>query len=46
MNKMKFEAAMAYESPVCNTVDINSEGVLCASIKQLYEYEDEFNDWN
>ena len=30
---MKFEAAMAYESPKCDVVDIKSEGVLCASME-------------
>ena len=33
MNKMKFEAAMAYESPKCDVVDIKTEGVLCYSFE-------------
>jgi hypothetical protein len=31
-----------YESPKCDVTEILSEGVLCASMQQLYEYEDEF----
>ena len=36
--------ANTYESPICDIVEIKSEGVLCASLQQLYEYEDEL-DW-
>lgn len=36
--------AIVYESPVCDIVDINTEGVLCASIQQLEEYEGEY-EW-
>ena len=33
-----------YESPNCDIVDIKSEGVLCASLEQLKEYDDVF-EW-
>ncbi len=33
MNKIKFEAGMAYESPKCDIVDIKTEGVLCFSFE-------------
>ncbi len=36
--------AIVYESPVCDIVDINTEGVLCASMQQLEEYEGEY-EW-
>ena len=45
MNKMKFEAAMAYESPKCDVVDIKTEGVLCYSFETPEEYDDPY-DWN
>ncbi len=35
---------IVYESPVCDIVDINTEGVLCASMQQLEEYEGEY-EW-
>lgn len=35
---------MAYKSPKCDLLYINSEGVLCASLEQLKEYVDDF-DW-
>lgn len=38
------QAAIIYESPVCDIVEINAEGVLCASMQQLEEYEDEY-EW-
>ena len=31
-----------YESPICDVVDIKSEGVLCASMQQLLEDENEY----
>ena len=31
-----------YESPNCDIVDIKSEGVLCASMQQLLEDENEY----
>ena len=31
-----------YESPNCDIVDIKSEGVLCASMQQLVEDENEY----
>ena len=31
-----------YESPNCDIVDIKSEGVLCASMQQLEEDENEY----
>jgi hypothetical protein len=34
--------AKAYESPLCGVVEINAEGVLCASMQQLEEYEGEY----
>lgn len=33
-----------YESPLCEIVDIKSEGVLCASMEQLEDYENEY-EW-
>ena len=33
-----------YVCPLCALVDIAAEGVLCASMDQLYEYEGEF-EW-
>lgn len=36
--------ATAYESPLCDIVEIKSEGVLCASMQQLEEYEGEY-EW-
>lgn len=33
-----------YESPICDIVEINAEGVLCASLEQLDEYDNVF-DW-
>ena len=45
MTKIMTEmVANTYESPICDIVEIKSEGVLCASLQQLYEYEDEL-DW-
>ena len=31
-----------YESPLCDIVEIKSEGVLCASMQQLEEDENEY----
>ena len=31
-----------YESPLCDIVEIKSEGVLCASMQQLLEDENEY----
>ena len=39
---MTNKVANTYESPICDIVEINNEGVLCASMQQLQEYEDEF----
>lgn len=37
--------AIVYESPVCDIININTEGgVLCASMQQLEEYEGEY-EW-
>ena len=41
---MTNKVANTYESPICDIVEIKSEGVLCASMQQLQEYEDEF-EW-
>ena len=41
---MTDKVTIAYESPICDIVDIKAEGVLCASMQQLVEYEDEF-EW-
>lgn len=38
------QVAISYESPLCDLVDINTEGVLCASMQQLEEYEGEY-EW-
>lgn len=34
----------AYESPACDIIEINAEGVLCGSLQQLEEYEGEY-EW-
>ena len=31
--------AIVYESPVCDIVDINTEGVLCSSVETPEEYD-------
>ncbi|MBQ3249935.1 MAG: hypothetical protein IJB05_02185 [Bacteroidales bacterium] len=31
--------AIVYESPVCDIVDINTEGVLCSSFETPEEYD-------
>lgn len=36
--------AKAYESPLCDIVEIKAEGVLCASMQQLEEVEGEY-EW-
>lgn len=36
--------ANIYESPLCDIVYIKTERVLCASMQQLEEYEDEY-EW-
>ena len=41
---MTNKVANTYESPICDIVEVNNEGVLCASMQQLQEYEDEF-EW-
>ncbi|MBO7272746.1 MAG: hypothetical protein J6U89_07710 [Bacteroidaceae bacterium] len=41
---MTNKVANTYESPICDIVDINAEGVLCASLEQLDEYENVF-EW-
>lgn len=33
-----------YESPECDIIEINAEGVLCGSLQQLEEYEGEY-EW-
>lgn len=42
MIKNTTKVTTTYESPICDIVEINNEGVLCASMQQLQEYEDEF----
>lgn len=44
MIKNTTKVTTTYESPICDIVDMNNEGVLCASMQQLQEYEDEF-EW-
>ena len=44
MIKNTTKVTTTYESPICDIVDINAEGVLCASMQQLEEYEDEY-EW-
>ena len=41
---MTNKVANTYESPICEIVDIKAEGVLCASMQQLEEYENEY-EW-
>ena len=42
MIKNTTKVTTTYESPICDIVDINAEGVLCASMQQLEEYEGEY----
>ena len=35
---------VAYESPQCDINELRTEGVLCASLQQLYEYENVY-EW-
>lgn len=42
--KITTTVATTYESPLCDVVEIKSEGVLCASMQQLEEYEGEY-EW-
>lgn len=42
--ELTVSATITYESPICDTVEINAEGVLCASMQQLEEYEDVY-EW-
>ena len=44
MIKNTTKVTNAYESPICDIVEIKSEGVLCASMQQLEEYEGEY-EW-
>ena len=44
MIKNTTNVTTAYESPLCDIVEIKSEGVLCASMQQLEEYEGEY-EW-
>ena len=39
---MTEKVTIAYESPNCDIVDIKAEGVLCASMQQLEEDENEY----
>lgn len=43
MTKIMTEmVANTYESPICDIVEIKSEGVLCASLEQLTEDDSDF----
>ena len=42
MIKNTTKVTTTYESPICDIVDINAEGVLCASMQQLLEDENEY----
>jgi hypothetical protein len=44
MIKNTTKVTTSYELPICKIVDIKAEGVLCTSMQQIYEYEDEF-EW-
>ena len=44
MIKNTTKVTTTYESPICDIVDINAEGVLCASMQQLEEVEGEY-EW-
>ena len=44
MIKNTTKVTTTYEPPICDIVDIKAEGVLCASMQQLEEYEDEY-EW-
>ena len=37
---MTNKVANTYESPICDIVDINAEGVLCGSFETPTEYDD------
>lgn len=41
-NNQTRNVTSVYESPNCDVVEIKTEGVLCGSMQQLQEYEDEF----
>ena len=43
-SKMTKMVVKSYESPVCDIVEMQSEGVLCGSMEQLKEYDDVF-EW-
>jgi len=44
MTKEMTKVTPSYESPACDIVDINTEGVLCGSMQQLEEYDGEY-EW-
>ena len=39
---MTNKVANNYESPICEIVEINNEGVLCASLEQFDEDDSDF----
>ena len=41
---LMIKVTQTYESPICDFIDVKTEGVLCASMEQLYEYDGEF-EW-
>ena len=45
MIKQRLEKeTLIYELPVCNVIDLVAEGVLCGSMQQLEEYDNEY-EW-
>lgn len=44
MKEMTVKVTRAYESPMCDIVDVHAEGVLCASMEQLKDYENDY-EW-
>lgn len=39
MSKNTTKVTTTYESPICDIVDINNEGVLCSSFETPEEYD-------
>ena len=44
MKEMTEKVTRTYESPMCEIVDVHAEGVLCASMEQLKDYENDY-EW-
>lgn len=44
MKEMTEMVTRTYEPPMCEIVDVHAEGVLCASMEQLKDYENDY-EW-